>query len=99
MGPVVEEVEGLTLVDLPHEGEGKQECGDEQEDVHTAGNLAHPDVVNHDEEHCKSTQTLDFGAETAAFQERLEGGFWPFLGTRIPWKRLKAMFSCPECCV
>lgn len=51
MGPVVEEIEGLTLVDLPHEGEGKQEGGNEQEDVHTAGNLAHPDVVKPRQEH------------------------------------------------
>ena len=84
MGPVVEEIEGLTLVDLPHEGEREQECGNEQEDVHTAGNLAHPDVVNHDEEHCKSTQTLDFGAETAAFQERLVGRVLAVFGHTNP---------------
>ena len=84
MGPVVEEIEGLTLVDLPHEEEREQECGNEQEDVHTAGNLAHPDVVNHDEEHCKSTQTLDFGAETAAFQERLVGRVLAVFGHTNP---------------
>ena len=90
MGPVVEEIEGLTLVDLPHEGEREQECGNEQEDIHTAGNLAHPDVVNHDEEHCKSTQTLDFGAETAAFQERLVGRVLAVFGHTNPLKEVKS---------
>ena len=84
VGPVVEEIEGPTLVDLPHEGERKQEGGDEQEDIHTAGNLAHSNVVNHDEEHGKSTQTLDFGAETAAFQERLVGRVPAVLGHTSP---------------
>ena len=49
MQPVVKEFEGLAFVDLAHEGERKQEGRDEQEDIHTAGNLAHPNVVNHDE--------------------------------------------------
>ena len=53
MRPVVQELEGLTLVDFPHEGEREQECGDEEEDVHAAGDLTHPHVVDYDKQHCE----------------------------------------------
>ena len=73
MQPVVKEFEGLAFVDLAHEGEREQEGGDEEEDVHTAGDPAEPDVVEHDEEHREGSQALDFGAEPSRFDEFFEG--------------------------
>ena len=73
MHPVAEEIEGFAFVDLAHEGEREQEGGDEEEDVHAAGDFADPDMVKHHEEHGEGAQALDFGAESSRFDEFFEG--------------------------
>ena len=73
MHPVAEEIEGFAFVDLAHEGEREQEGGDEEEDIHTAGDFADPDVVEHHEEHGEGSQALNFRAESSRFDEFFEG--------------------------
>ena len=85
MHPVAEEIEGFAFVDLAHEGEREQEGGDEEEDVHAAGDFADPDMVEHHEEHSEGAQALDFGAESSRFDEFFEGvvvGFACFDGAQ-----------------
>ena len=53
--------EGSARFDLPDEGKGQQECGDEQEDVHAAGDPPQPDVVGHHHQHGEGPEPLDLG--------------------------------------
>ncbi len=55
--------------ELAREGQRQQESRDQQENVHAARDLAEPDMVGRDHEHCQGTQALDFRAE-AGFRRR-----------------------------
>jgi hypothetical protein len=59
--PVAHEAQRRALLHLADEGHGQQECGDEEEDVHAAGNPAKPHVVRDHHEHRQGAKALDLG--------------------------------------
>ena len=63
--PVPQQFERFAVFELPREGERQQEGRDQQEDIHSPGNPAEPDVVGRHHEHCQGPQALHLGTETA----------------------------------
>ena len=62
--PVPHKLQWRAAFELAGEGQRQQESRDQQEDVHSAGDLAEPDMVSRNHEHSQGTQALDFRAET-----------------------------------
>ena len=55
------EAQRRALFHLADEGHGQQECRDEEEDIHAAGNPAKPHVVSDNHEHREGAKALDLG--------------------------------------
>ena len=72
--PVPGHAEGPAALQAPHEGPREEEGGQEEEDVHPAGDPAEPDVVDRDQSERDRSQAVQLVAEDRAGVARLRGG-------------------------
>jgi hypothetical protein len=88
--PVRRQREGTSGLGLPDEGQGEEERGNEQEDVHAAGYPAQPYVVGHHHQDGQGAESLDLGPE---------GGCPGLAGWRLflvlPFHHLGSLLSHP----